>query len=346
MPNVGKSTLFNALLQKQAALVADYPFTTVKSNEGIIPVPDADIEAVAKIVGVKQFKPATITFIDIAGLVKGAHQGEGLGNQFLGYIRETKVLCFVIRFFKDKTVSHVLDQINPQQELAILEQELILADLATLGKQKALKPNASKQERASWSLVEKLKKELNQGKAIRDLVLSPEEKDLLKPLNLITVKPVIFLANLSENQLKQSRELLKDFPKQPVVPISAKLEMELIDLSRSEQKELLKSVGLAQSALESLIQTAYQTLNLISFYTIKNKDVRTWTLRRGENAFRASALIHTDMMKNFIKAEVVSTKDFLKHQGWQNCLTQGIIRTEGKDYTVQDQDIIEFKINS
>jgi len=231
LPNAGKSTLFNALLKKQAALAANYPFATIDPNVGIVEVPDERLAELAKIVKTSKLVPATVEFVDIAGLVKGAHSGEGLGNKFLSHIRETNALCYVLRFFEDPDVIHVNNRLDPLGDLAILNEELILADLESLDKHKEPKMNATVEEKLRYELVNKLKKHLNTNQTARSYPFaSEEERDLTKPLNLLTLKPAIYVANLDEKQLAKSREVLKDFKLEPLIPLSAKTESELVDL--------------------------------------------------------------------------------------------------------------------
>lgn len=350
LPNVGKSTLFNALLKKQAAFVANYPFATIEPNIGIVPVPDARLTTLAEVTkeeekmsGLPPIKPATVEFVDIAGLVKGAAEGEGLGNKFLSHIREVDAICEVVRYFKDIDIAHVAGVPDPESDREVVNTELILADLQTLEKQLSPRKNPSassgqvKEDLIRWEAVQKLKKGMDQNKLAREIELSDEEKALVKDLQLLTMKPFIYVANVDENQLKEK------FPEN-TIPISAKIEQELSELTDEEQKEYLKDLGLEKSGLERLIQKAYETLGLISFLTAGEKEVRAWTIEQGTNAQNAAGVIHTDFIKNFIKAEVVSFDDFVQYQGWKGSREKGKARFEGKDYTVRDGDVIEFKI--
>jgi len=342
LANVGKSTLFNALLKKQQALAANYPFATIEPNVGVVPVPDQRLQKIAEItkeehhmVGLPPIIPATVTFVDIAGLVKGASQGEGLGNKFLSHIREVDAICHVVRYFIDSNIIHVAGTPNPESDKETVNTELILADVQTLDKQPTPKKStASKDELIKYAAIEKLKRGLNEGKLAKDIELSEEEHIAAKALQLITMKPVFYVANVSENQLHDT------FP-EDTIPVCAKIEEELSNLSEQEQKEYLQSLGLNASGLERIISKGYHILNLISFLTAGEKEVRAWTIRRGDTALIASGVIHTDFMKHFIKAEVVSYNDFI---GWKKARELGKTRFEGKTYVMRDGDVVEFHI--
>lgn len=346
LPNVGKSTLFNALLKKQAAFVANYPFATIEPNIGVVPVPDKRLVQLAQITQSEHkmstppsIIPATVSFIDIAGLVKGAAEGQGLGNKFLSHIREIDAIVHVVRYFKDKSVVRSLDSTDAKNDFEVVNAELILADLETLSKQHEPKQNATKEEWHRFSAVKKLKEALNQGKLAKEVELSDEEKIQARELHLITAKPVITVANVDEEDLN------KDLG-EGAIAISAKIESELAELSEDEQTQYLKELGVEHSGLERLIQKSYKILNLISFLTAGVKEVRAWTIRADSTALTASGEIHTDFMKKFIKAEVVSYQDFVEYNGWKGSREMGKARLEGKDYIVKDGDVVEFKIGS
>lgn len=346
LPNVGKSTLFNALLKKQAAFVANYPFATIEPNIGIVPVPDSRLLKLAEITkmeeGMSEFppiKPATVKFVDIAGLVKGAAKGEGLGNKFLSHIREADEICEVIRYFKNPDVIHVSAAPNPESDRSVVNTELMLADLQTLEKQQSPKKNASKEEVSRFAAIQKLKKILDEGKLGSECELNSEEKAGVQDLQLLTMKPIMYVANVDEDKLG-------DTFGQNTIPICAKIEAELAELSENEQKEYLKDLGFEESGLERLIKKAYQTLGLISFLTAGEKEVRAWTLRADSTALRASGTIHTDFEKKFIKAEVVSFDDFVAVGGWKKAREAGKARFEGRDYIVKDGDVVEFKVGN
>jgi ribosome-binding ATPase len=346
LPNAGKSTLFNALLKKQAALAANYPFATIEPNTGIVDVPDNRLPKLAKIVNTSKIVPSTVEFVDIAGIVRGAHSGEGLGNKFLANIREVNAICYVLRFFEDENVAHVAGRVDPLEDLAILKEELILADLQTLQNQKEPKQNASKEEKARWEIVDTLKRHLNNGNTASTAHLSSEEKDLIKPLNLLTAKPAIYVANMNEDKLEQGGEVFKNFPHHPFIALSAKTESELIDLRDEEREELLSSVGITEPALNKLARVAHKTLGLMTFLTAGSLEVRAWTVRKGATAPQAAGVIHTDFTKKFIKADVVNYQDFIDNNGWLNARNKGLVRSEGKEYIMKENDIVEFKIGA
>lgn len=340
LPNVGKSTLFNALLKKQVADVANYPFCTIEPNIGVIEVPDARLPVLAKIVNTQVIIPAAIEFYDIAGLVKGASKGEGLGNKFLSHIREVRAIIHVSRLFEDPNVVHVSDKIDPVNDIKIIEEELMLADLATLEKQKD-------------PVVENIKEKLNAGIPVRNLQLSDEEVVAIKPLNLLTQKPVIFVFNVSEQQLSNPDEIKKrigDIMKQVnsahsgYLYLCAKLENEVLAFSESEQKEFLKQYQLEETGLNRLIKKAYETLGLISFLTAGEKEVRAWTITKGALAPQAAGVIHTDFEKHFIKADVIPYQTFVDAGGWVKAREAGKVQSVGKDYVMKDDEVVEFKV--
>ena len=356
LPNIGKSTLFNALLKKQAALAANYPFATIEPNVGIVPVPDDRLTKLAEVTKEEEkmnalppIKSATVEFYDIAGLVKGASVGEGLGNKFLSHIREVSVICHVVRAFEDIDVIRE-GSIDPKSDYLTIHTELILADLQTVEKQRESK--AVKTDPVKKSAVEKLYKQLNDGNAARDASLTPEEKEAVKDLFLLSNKPEIIVLNVDEGALNQSEQIMQNYsemleaPLDKFVVVSAKIESELASLSDEEQKEYLKDLGLDQSGLERLIQKAYMQLGLISFLTAGEKEVRAWTIGKGETAPSAAGAIHTDFTKKFIKAEVVGFDDYISLGGRKKAREVGKARLEGKDYIVKDGDVIEFKIGA
>jgi hypothetical protein len=330
LPNVGKSTLFNALLKKQAALVANYPFATIEPNIGVVEVPDERLAVLAKIVQTEKIVPATIEFYDIAGLVKGASKGEGLGNQFLAKIREVKVIIHVVRLFDDPNIVHVHAGIDPKNDIETVEAELMLADLATL----------EKQPKGAPAIFTVVKNRLNQGQPVRNQTLTEAEREALKPLGLLTLKPVIYVFNLAENQLRQP----PDLPYRPSLFLGAKLEAEMAAFSPTEQREILSQYGLTETGLNRLIKTAYDTLGLISFLTAGKLEARAWTIARNTPARQAAGVIHTDFINNFIGADVVEYADFVKAGGWVKAREQGLVKTVGRDYCLADGQVVEFKI--
>jgi len=334
LANVGKSTLFNALLKKQVANVANYPFCTIEPNKGIVEVPDGRLPVLAKIVNTTKIVPAVVEFYDIAGLVRGASKGEGLGNQFLANIREVSVICHVVRFFEDPNVIHVKNRVDPKSDVELVNSELILADLQTLEKQREPK-----------EAVQILKVEMNKGTLARDVKLDDKQREQVKKIFLLTDKPVIYVANVSEEQLNiPDFPDRPDFPERPLIPLSAKMESDLASLNEEEQKEYLAQYNISEPGLNRLIKLAYETLGLISFLTAGEKEVRAWTIKQGMTAQQAAGVIHTDFEKNFIKADVVSFEDFVQNNGWVNCRSLGKVRSEGKEYLMKDGEVVEFKV--
>jgi GTP-binding protein YchF len=358
LPNVGKSTLFNALLKKQQALAANYPFATIEPNVGVVPVPDARLDQLAqitkeeeKMTGLPPIKYALIEFVDIAGLVKGASEGAGLGNKFLSHIREVKIIAHVVRVFEDPDVIKE-GAVNPKADYEVIRAELIIADLQTIEKQresKAVKTDATKK-----SAVEKLYKGLNEGKSAFSVGLNHDERESIKDLFLLSNKPEIIVLNVSEDELTQKKadQVIEEYAqllslnKENFVVVSAKIESELAALSDEEAKEYLADLGLEKSGLERLIQKAYKTLGLISFLTAGEKEVKAWTIEKDLDAQNAAGAIHTDFIKKFIKAEVVSFDDYVSCTGRKKARELGKARLEGKEYIVNDGDVIEFKIGS
>ncbi len=346
LPNVGKSTLFNALLKKQTAFVANYPFATIEPNIGVVPVPDERLKKLAEITQtehkmpqVPPIIPATVSFVDIAGLVKGAAQGEGLGNKFLSHIRECDAIAQVVRYFKDSNVIREKSSTTPQADYEVVNTELILADLETLNKQSEPKRNSSKEEGYRWSAIQKFIVALNEGKLASLVQLSEEEAREAKSLQLLTMKPMFTIANVDESDLK------KEFPADTIA-VCAKTESELSELTADEQKDYLKELGVEESGLEKVIKEGYKILNLVSYLTCGEKEVRAWTITKGTNALNAAGVIHTDFMLKFIKAEVVHFQDFMQNGGWKGSREHGKALLEGKDYIVIDGDVIEFKIGA
>lgn len=345
LPNAGKSTLFNALLRRQIADTTNYPFCTIEPNRGVVEVPDGRLPVLAEIVGTNKIVPAVVEFVDIAGLVKGASQGEGLGNKFLANIRETAVIVHVVRLFQDENVLHVAHKISPIDDAQVIHSELILADLQTLEKQSEPRGSVSRKEETRWETVAKLSRELNQGKLAREVALTDEERELTKDLFLLTAKPEIMVANLDEAQFGRTDEVLKDFPYRPVIGLSAKLEEEMAGFSDSERKEYLAGFGVDQTGLDRLISAAYDELGLISFLTAGIKEARAWTIRVGTTAVQAAGVIHTDFEQNFIKAAVTTFDDFVQYRGWEGVKSAGKVRLEGREYVMQDGDVVEFAVN-
>lgn len=356
LPNVGKSTLFNALLKKQVANVANYPFCTIEPNVGIIEVPDGRLSVLAKIVNTTKIVPAVVEFYDIAGLVRGASRGEGLGNKFLSHIREVEAIVHVVRLFEDENVIHVSDKINPNEDLQTIENELILVDLETLQKVKNQKSKVKiESEKLKVEVTEKLIDILDKGIPVRNVDLTDEQKIALKPLNLLTSKPVIYVFNVSEQQLQDKEETKKKIDEIfnfvgnknfCSLHLCAKMEAEIVAFNEEEQKEYLKQFALVESGLNRLIKKAYETLGLISFLTAGTLEARAWTIKKGTLAPQAAGVIHTDFEKKFIKADITPYPKFIEAGGWVKAREQGLVQITGKDYEIRDGDVVEFKIGA
>lgn len=356
LPNVGKSTLFNALLKKQQALAANYPFATIEPNVGIVPVPDNRLIQLAEITKdedklneLPPLKPAIVEFVDIAGLVRGASEGAGLGNKFLSHIREVSVIAHVVRAFEDADVIRE-GSTTPDEDYKTIQTELIIADLQTL--QKAL--DNRKTEPAKHAVAKKLLEALNQGTRAYDVSLTSEESEHIKDLFLLTAKPELIVLNVTESEYNESTILERissyskvlNLPEDRFVVICAKIESELAGLDEEDQQTYLAELGVASSGLERLIKKAYERLGLISFLTAGEKEVRAWTVKKGSSAPIAAGEIHTDFIKKFIKAEVIGFDDYISSGGRKKAREVGKARLEGKDYIVQDGDVIEFKIGA
>ncbi len=350
LPNAGKSTIFNALTSANA-LVADYPFTTIDPNIGIVNIPDERLIKLAEIIKPEKVVPATLKFVDIAGLVKGASQGEGLGNRFLAHIREVDALIHVVRFF-DLYSPDVSESIDPKRDVEIINVELLLADLETvekrIGKIEKVAKSGSKEAQTELSFLERLKNHIAAGKAAR--LFSPQgeaEEKILNELNLLTDKPVLYVGNLEEKDGKERHiETLKKMAeeeKAQVITIFGKIESELSEFSEEESKAFLNEMGLTESGLRRLIKAAYELLDLITFYTTNGIELRAWTIKRGTKAPKAAGKIHTDFEKGFIKAEVVSYEDYVKSGSDAAARESGVLRIEGKDYEIQDGDMVYFR---
>ena len=344
LPNVGKSTLFTALTRK-SGLAANYPFATIDPNVGIVDVPDARLQTLADIVNPGRIVPATVEFVDIAGLVKGANAGEGLGNQFLANIRETDAICQVVRYFSDPDVVHVEGRVDPASDVEIINTELILADLATLEKALPKLEKEAKRDKDNLSKLEiarKLEAWLNEGYRAAQMDMSDDEKIAAHDLFLLTMKPVLYVANTDEDGLKTELDTLDG---QKPIAVCAEIEAELADLDPADAREYLDSLGLEKSGLETLAQEAYSLLGLQSYFTVGEMEVKAWTIPVGAKAPQAAGVIHSDFERGFIKAEVASFEDYVAYNGEAGCKNAGRLRMEGKDYVVQDGDIMHFRFN-
>ena len=344
LPNVGKSTLFNALTNN-SALAANYPFATIEPNVGVVPVPDARLEELAKIDHPAQIVPATVEFVDIAGLVAGASRGEGLCNQFLANIRETDAICEVVRYFSDPDVVHVDGKVNPSSDVETIKTELILADIGTIEKALPRLEKEAKRDKTSVAKLEiaqKVLAGLNEGHRARTLGLSQAEKDAVYDLHLLTMKPILYVANVDEDQVTAD---LAEIDGCSPVPISAKIEADLAEMDAEDAQMFLEEMGLEESGLARLAREAYALLGLQSYFTSGEKETKAWTIPIGAKAPQAAGVIHSDFERGFIKAETASYEDYVALGGEKGCRDAGRLRQGGKEYVVQDGDVMHFKFN-
>jgi len=357
LPNVGKSTLFNALTAAKAE-AANYPFCTVEPNVGMVEVPDPRLDALAKVVQPKRTVPAVVQFVDIAGLVKGAADGEGLGNKFLSNIRETDAIVHVVRCFEDEDVTHVMGSVDPVRDREVIEFELALADLATLEKRldktRRSARTGDKEALAELPALERAYSFLKEGRGLWHARLTDGEKLALSPLSLMTVKPVLYAANVSDAELSGDEgphltalraAVAASGEQAEVVPFSAKIEAELAELPPEDRADFLSSLGLESAGLDRLIRAGYHLLGLETYFTAGEQEVRAWTIHRGDTAPKAAAVIHTDFEKGFIRAETVGYDSFVGNEGWKGAREKGVVRSEGKEYVVQDGDVLLFRFN-
>ncbi len=356
LPNIGKSTTFNALTKAQNAQSENYPFCTIEPNKAVVPVPDERLKELAKIVNPERIQYSTVDFVDIAGLVKGASKGEGLGNQFLSNIREVEVILHMVRCFVDENVVHVEGDINPLRDIEIIETELILADVEQLDK-KIEKLNrqakADKSARAILEIALELKEHLDDLKPVSNFAKKDDELflELNKELRFLSGKTIIYGANVDEDSLLEENELVKIVKKHAqevgaeVVVLCAKIEEELVGLEEDEAQEFLEELGVKESGLNKIIHTAFAKLNLISYFTAGVKEVRAWTIKKGWKAPKSASVIHNDFEKGFIRAEVIGYEDFITNKGEQGAKEAGKMRLEGKEYEVQDGDVMHFRFN-
>jgi len=351
LPNVGKSTIFNALTAGQA-VVASYPFTTVSPNIGVVPVPDERLETLGQLLKPPKLTPTTIEFVDLAGLIKGASQGEGLGNQFLAQIRNVDLLVHVVRCFEAGDISHTPDDLNPVRDVEIIETELLLADLEIIGRQRVKTEkqarSGDKRVLALLNLLQRLEEFLNQGQWASKLALSAVDQEMLKEIPLLTRKPCLLVANLSETEMQERRYLpaLEEVAaarQTPLIPLLGDLEAEIRTLPPEDQAEFLAASGLSESGLHRLIRESYGLLRLITFYTIVGPEVRAWTVAAGTPAVRCAGKIHSDMEQGFIRVEVMAFDDLVRLGSAARVKEAGLMHVEGRDYVVQDGEILFFR---
>ena len=353
LPNVGKSTLFNAIT-KAGAECANYPFCTIEPNVGMVPVPDERLDNLAKIYNPEKITHAVIEFVDIAGLVKGASKGEGLGNKFLSHIREVDSILEVVRCFEDPNIVHVDGSINPIRDIETINLELVFADIETVNKrlERAKKlVKGDKTYQAEINLLEKVRSTLEEGKPARVLDLTDEEKDIIKDSFLLTMKPILYVANVSENELLEDNEYVKQVKeyaekeKAKVIKLCVKIEEEISGLEDDDKKEMLEALGIEESGLDKVIKESYDLLGLMSFLTAGQPEVRAWTIKKGTKAPEAAGKIHSDIQRGFIRAEVVSYDDLIRLGSLNEAKEKGLVRSEGKDYIMQDGDVVLFRFN-
>lgn len=355
LPNVGKSTLFNAITKAGAAEAANYPFCTIEPNVGMVTVPDSRLDELSKIINPQRVQHATVEFVDIAGLVEGAAKGEGLGNKFLSNIRSTAAICQVVRCFEDENIVHVSGSVDPIRDIEIINGELILADMETIEKaiekQSKLFKTKNKEAMALMPVLEKCKAHLDEYKLLKTLELTAEEQELIRVYQLLTQKPMMFAANVSEEDLATGNEYVekvREYAKglgSEVVIVSAKVESELQEMEEEDKKEFLDALGVEEPGLNRLIRAGFKLLGLQTYFTAGVKEVRAWTIRIGDTAPKAAGEIHTDFERGFIRAKVVSYEDFIKYSGWKGAQEAGVLRLEGKEYIVKDGDLMEFLFN-
>ena len=355
LPNVGKSTMFNSIT-KAGAECANYPFCTIEPNVGVVGVPDERLEELTKMYHPEKTTHAVIEFVDIAGLVKGASKGEGLGNKFLSHIRETDSICEVVRCFEDSNVVHVDGSVDPIRDIETINLELIFADIETVNKRldKARKNlKADKKYQQEINLLEKIKENLENGISARAIDFSEEEQEMVREMFLLTTKPILYIANVSEEQLEDSEndtyvKKVKEYAakeKAEVIPLCVKIEEELSGLEEEDKKEMLEALGLEESGLYKVIKKSYDLLGLMSFLTAGEPEVRAWTIKKGTKAPQAAGKIHSDIERGFIKADVVSYSDLMGAGSMVVAKEKGLVRSEGKEYIMQDGDIVLFKFN-
>ncbi|QIZ72711.1 redox-regulated ATPase YchF [Oxynema aestuarii] len=354
LPNVGKSTLFNALVANAKAQAANFPFCTIEPNVGVVAVPDERLQVLAELSHSEQIVPTRIEFVDIAGLVKGASQGEGLGNQFLSHIRQVDAIVQVVRCFENDDIIHVSGGIDPLRDIEVINLELALADLAQIERRierTRKQARANKDAQAELAVLEKISAVLNEGKSARQTELNEEELELVKQLELLTLKPIIYAANVSEEDLASGNQWVEEVRKfgdrenAQTIVVSAQVESELVDLSAEERADFLESLGVEEGGLQSLIHATYKLLGLRTFLTTGPKETRAWTIREGMSAPQAAGTIHTDFERGFIRAETIAYADLVASGSMNAAKEKGLVRSEGKEYIVQEGDVMLFRFN-
>ncbi|WP_088240340.1 redox-regulated ATPase YchF [Calothrix rhizosoleniae] len=354
LPNVGKSTLFNALVANAKAEAANFPFCTIEPNVGVVSVPDERLNVLADISTSKQVVPARVEFVDIAGLVKGASQGEGLGNQFLSNIREVDAIVHVVRCFENDDIIHVAGSVDPARDIETINLELVLADLGQVEKRierTRKQARANKEAQAELAILQKLAAALNEGKSVRQIDLTEEEFEVIKHLGMLTAKPIIYAANVSEDDLATGNEFVEKVrgvaakENAQVVVISAQVEAELIELPEADRADFLESLGVEEGGLKSLIRATYTLLGLRTYFTSGEKETRAWTIKAGMSAPQAAGVIHTDFERGFIRAETVGYDDLVNSGSLGSAKEKGLVRSEGKEYIVKEGDVMLFRFN-
>jgi hypothetical protein len=349
LPNVGKSTTFNALLKRKQAAASNFPFCTIDPNVGVVNVPDERLAQLSAVSKSQKTTPTTIEFVDIAGLVAGAHKGEGLGNKFLSHIREVDAIVEVVRAFKNSDIIHVAGKVAPNDDIATINLELIMADLQVV--EKKLSKVASDAKSGDKKLIaekqtlEKIKQSLEQEQAVRDLECTDEEKIIIKTLSLLTAKPLLYVLNVDDERSSASTAVEAELLIEPHVAINAQLESEIAELPADEQEQYKKELGITETGLDKLIKESYKLLDLITYFTSGEPETRAWTVAQNTSAPEAAGVIHTDFIKGFVRAEVINWQDFVNNGGWSKAKEKGLVRTEGKMYEVKDGDTCYFLIN-
>lgn len=354
LPNVGKSTIFNAITAA-GAHAENFPFCTIEPNVGMVQVPDKRLDALSEIVNPERVVPTSMEFVDIAGLVKGASQGEGLGNKFLGHIRQVDAIAHIVRCFEDENVVHVSGTVDPARDIEVINTELILADMESIDKRleksRKLAKSGDKEAIKTAAVLDKVSTQLNAGLPVRTLELSDDEKEAIKDLFLITSKPIFYITNVGEDDLPEGNDYVNDVRKiaedegSEVVVMCGNIEAEISELDPEEKGEFLSDLGLEEAGLNRMIRAGYKLLSLDTYFTAGVKEVRAWTIKKGATAPQAAGVIHTDFERGFIKAEVVAYDDFISSGGEQKAKEKGLLGIEGKEYIVKDGDVIHFRFN-